>query len=381
MKKNRLLAFSLALIMCIIMLFNICSVSAIENVDVSETIIEAAYSELVSNIEYKYGDIYSFDNFTYHVSAIKETDSGLQIDINIIVDMMLTRHPSESVYIKAMYAAASNIEDVNLAAVVDAQIYNFANEISELYYMKPEASVFKYTIFVPRTFTYAVNENNANAYQLCYRTDISANEAIITPIQNFEKIENNTATISSNAAMVINKMCAQSANNVVSLSSNVTYDRLEARQYALDHGTDVPEFSASNGQGSDCANFVSKCLNAGGIPEDTTGKWYRSSNGTTSTCGINWMRTGYYDNGGVVPYMVNKGYFYEQADESMVFAGSIMYWNNASHVALVTSGDTVTIKYTQHSNIQLEEDEAINIVYEDENATFYMPYSSIMANS
>lgn len=41
--------------------------------------------------------------------------------------------------------------------------------------------------------------------------------------------------------------------------------------------------------------------------------------------------------------------------------------------ALVTYGDTVTIKYSQHSDYKLSENAAKNIVYESENAKFYMP--------
>lgn len=49
-----------------------------------------------------------------------------------------------------------------------------------------------------------------------------------------------------------------------------------------------------------------------------------------------------------------------------------MYWNNTSHVALVTYGDGVTIKYTQHGARQTKD-----TVYRTEDATFYMPSSSI----
>jgi hypothetical protein len=44
-------------------------------------------------------------------------------------------------------------------------------------------------------------------------------------------------------------------------------------KYAIDNVTATPEFSSGNGLGSDCANFVSKCINAGGIPIDNAGKW------------------------------------------------------------------------------------------------------------
>ncbi len=92
------------------------------------------------------------------------------------------------------------------------------------------------------------------------------------------------------------------------------------------------------------------------------------------------MRTGYYPNmGGVVKYMTSKGYFYKQNNESKVFAGSIMNWKARSHVALVTYGDTVTIKYAQHGKYNNKDN-----VYRDANGVyvsninFFMPSPSIM---
>jgi len=137
--------------------------------------------------------------------------------------------------------------------------------------------------------------------------------------------------------------------NGITNSLLASYDRIAARDYALAHAFDVPEFSAANGMGSDCANFVSKALIAGGIPVDRTGKWYPSPS-YGNYAGENWMRTGYYNNGGVVPYMLNKGYFSRQYDINKVYAGCILYRTDTSHVALVTYGDGTTVKYTEHSN-------------------------------
>jgi len=172
----------------------------------------------------------------------------------------------------------------------------------------------------------------------------------------------------------IGRMTAENIINELQskvLLTSLTYDRIDARDYARNHAYDTPEYPSGTVPGSDCANFVSKSLNAGGIPEDATGDWYRAST-WGGWAGDNWFRTGYYNNGGVVPYMTDKGYFYKQNDESKVYAGSIMYWNNKSHVALVTYGDTVTIKYTQHGA-----NPGADFVYRTEDASFYMPYDSI----
>ncbi|MCR5321942.1 MAG: amidase domain-containing protein [Lachnospiraceae bacterium] len=128
-----------------------------------------------------------------------------------------------------------------------------------------------------------------------------------------------------------------------------TYNRSVAASYAITHATDVPEFSAANGNGSDCANFVSKCLNAGGIPVDVSGNWYPRPNGS-AYAGINWMRTGYNNNGGVIPYMTGKDYF-SYVPTCGPAIGCILYWTNRSHVALISYiDDTGVAWYTEHGS-------------------------------
>lgn len=234
--------------------------------------------------------------------------------------------------------------------------------------------MFAYTIKLNQTQMLKAEAADSD-YQLFYRMDISDDEMILEPVKEIKKIGEDTKAIRNNVKAALNGLRVDTST--LTAKATVSYDRIEARDYALDHATDTPEFSKANKQGSDCANFVSKSINAGGIPVDKSGKWYPSSDGTINTCGDNWMRTGYYQNGGVVPYMTDKGYFYEQSNTSKVFAGSIMYWNKTSHVALVTYGDGSKIEYTQHSNKKLSSS-AATVVYEAENATFYMPSSSIL---
>lgn len=329
---------------------------------------------MVTNILYKYGDLYYFKDFDYEISKTREDDDYMYIDMNIIVEMTLSQHPSTSSFVTSMQDEAYNIQDEAIQEYVYSVIDAYIDEIESLYYQKPETSVFKYTAKIPKYEQ--TSKSSATSYELMYRVDINDDEVLTSPITKTEKINSDTSISKSKAKLTIAHISNSINSNSKTTKANITYYRLDARDYALDHATDTPEFSAANGQGSDCANFVSKCINAGGIPQDKTNNWYQSTDGTTATCGINWMRTGYYNNGGVVPYMLEQNYFYEESDESCVNAGSIMYWNSKSHVALVTYGDGDVIKYTQHSNTKLSSSNAKNIVYESEDATFYMPNSS-----
>ncbi|MEG1964940.1 MAG: amidase domain-containing protein [Oscillospiraceae bacterium] len=376
MKLRKINVLLISLIMIIAFATNISADILREQIFISDNSAEIIFEEIKDNIIFKYSDIYSFDNFSYEFINERQEDNNILIDINIFTDMTLAQHPSDSEFIKAINNELILINDENEKKLIQKEIQYFIDEIETLYYKKKDECIFKYTVKFSNTKLKIAESNEDIDYQLYYRTDITSDNIMIEPVISIKKVNDNKDQIKSDAAKTISDIRAVFLKNRA--VSDFVYDRLVARDYALNHATDTPEFSSANGQGSDCANFVSKSLNEGGIPVDEDGDWYPSTNGTTATCGTNWMRTGYYNNGGVVPYMTDKGYFYEQTSESKVYAGSIMSWDAESHVALVTYGDTVTIKYTQHSNVKLTEKQAKNVVYETEQATFYMPSSTIM---
>lgn len=342
----------------------------------AETQMEATYTEkykwlsdsiesLITTIENRYGKVYDFGLFDFNVNRAIENEDSIELDVDIVTDMTLIQHPLESPFISVFLKRIDQIHDINDRKTLMEYIDEYISEIYLYYYRVPSRSCFKYTV----RYNEKTHETN-----LFYRVDVAENERILEPV-DFEIIAGtDLERYKKSVDEVITALLSKENGNEKGTNqvTTITYYRLIARNYAIAHGTDYPEFNSNNG-GSDCANFVSKSLNAGGFPVDYSGNWYPSSDGTTNTCGYNWMRTGYYNNGGVVPYMTSKNYFYYQSNESAVYAGSIMYWNSTSHVALVTYGDTVTIKYTQHSNYQMNYSQSTNVVYESENASFYMP--------
>lgn len=154
--------------------------------------------------------------------------------------------------------------------------------------------------------------------------------------------------------------------------ASFTYDRIAARDWAWTNWDEDPEYPSDKVPGTDCANFVSKALNAGGIPQDVDSKWYAAAT-WGGWPGDHWFRTGKNGKTGVIIYMTDKGYFYKETNESLVAAGCIMYWNNESHVALVTYGDGTIIKYTQHGASQTKD-----TVYRNDDVSFYKASSSIL---
>lgn len=331
------------------------AISATETKKINQVLKEMILSD--------YDDIYNFGNFEFEY--LEDKDSDGYIDVNVYVDMTLVRKPEASPFIIGMQSRSNEIIDSSAKESLDKEIEFYLDEISA-HYLIPERTTFTYSV---KYMNNNVNSLSSDGFNVYYRTDASE-EIIRTSVEELAPVEDAELS-ASNGYQAADSFLQSDLSKSVAASSSFTYDRIAARDWARNNAFSTPEFPSQTVPGTDCANFVSKALNAGGIPEDLSGDWHRAST-WGGWPGDNWYRTGYYSNGGVVTYMKNKGYFYKQSDESKVYAGSIMFWNNTSHVALVTYGDTVTIKYTQHGAIQSKD-----TVYRTEDASFYMPYDSI----
>lgn len=136
-----------------------------------------------------------------------------------------------------------------------------------------------------------VEDSSTVKYDLFYMR--VADDTILVPI-NRNEIDDANAKMSDTSNLF--EVKANDENKESGLLDKAidvlsgSYDKAKAVDYALKHCTDEPQYSQKNGKGSDCANFVSKCINAGGIKTDS--KWYP---GTGESWGSdNWIRTGYY---------------------------------------------------------------------------------------
>lgn len=336
-------------------------------------IAESAFCDIKNQIMNDYRALYQLDDFSYDYKLRNDMDKKY-LDINVDVDMTLTRHPSESPYVLGMEKALHEVTDTAVKEVLQADISAYVEEIETLCYNIPNRSTFTYTVELSDAAPANAVSEDKN-YTLFYRTDTDEN-IMLTDADSLAEVENFNESyqagyqaleqMESNA-----KAAAVDLDSAIAPQASFTYDRIAARDWARNNWNAKPEYPSSAVSGTDCANFVSKALNAGGIPEDKAGKWYRAAT-WGGWPGDHWFRTGYNGVTGVVIYMTNKGYFNKVASENVVSAGCIMYWNNTSHVALVTYGDGSTIKYTQHGASQTKD-----TIYRSENASFYKASKSI----
>lgn len=171
----------------------------------------------------------------------------------------------------------------------------------------------------------------------------------ILPASAAEQMEDGISQMTS----VIDKAVITNKTTEIAPNAYTAYRRIAARDYALSfvgknvskcykHGTscgvyqDPTQYNANFSYflHNDCANFVSQCLNAGDVWSDSV--WYPDSYAWVNTQGLkNYM-------------LSNKGYWYASsyADAN---AGAVLY-TSSSHVVLITLNDTVTHRFTGHTN-------------------------------
>jgi len=128
--------------------------------------------------------------------------------------------------------------------------------------------------------------------------------------------------------------------SLVPINDFNAYDRIAARDYAyswwgptdMNYNHNYTNYNYP--QGGDCANFVSQCIYAGGVPTSTY--WLPDS--------TYWIGAANLKN-----YMVNNGYA-SLTSYTNTNAGNFAYTTaGTGHIVLVTKNDTVNICYTAHN--------------------------------
>lgn len=260
--------------------------------------------QIVKNIEKdveeflieNYSGYYDIENFK--ITSTEETDRGLEFITEF--NMTLTKSPRDLPFIKSFRENAATDEAKDYAKYLENYVNNF-------YKKKSKTSL-----------VFLMPNGKSSFGDLKFPLHEKTLELSAIKID-----ETRLSSLGKSAAINYNKIIGEG-----------NYDRKEACTYALEHYKDEPEYE------NNCANFVSTCINKGGISEK--GSFYPGA--------INWITTGFKNDGsGLVPYLTRHGFFYQEKFRGKVEPGSIVYWTDASHVALITYQDTVTMKYTAHT--------------------------------
>lgn len=160
------------------------------------------------------------------------------------------------------------------------------------------------------------------------------------------------------------------AEPVQAAAATYTYNAKNAVNYAQKYWTDYNDFYPNyNSIGGDCADFVSQCLQAGGLPMNAS--WYHAVTGigrSISWTYANSLYTYLKANCGTVVELYTSGSGYKNANGSAVNPASVIrvgdpvfYYSDSkrrySHVAICVGYDSkgnplVTAHNTDHSKVK-----------------------------
>ena len=162
-----------------------------------------------------------------------------------------------------------------------------------------------------------------------FDNDVNINEY---ELRSYDEIYHNGA---EDAQAAVQSMMISPAWVATKINNYNSYNRIAARDYAYKYWSSYnPAYTSYKGNGGDCANFVSQCIHAGGIPTDAT--WKADSN--------SWIRA--FE---LPSYMVNKGYATQTSYINATAGSFACTTSGAGHAVLVTINDGAKIAYTAHT--------------------------------
>lgn len=298
-------------------------------------------------------DLYSLVGFRFDDGEVTQSDGSVQYKTTVTVSERLKAQSVEEMpYIAgyldelgaSSYATMAASDKAELAKSTfglnqDTALTEAQQNVVDTFVQSMDATVEMFDEYIGETsdFTYHIKvsapvaePDNITLTGLDeFDNDVNINEY---ELRSYDEIYRNGA---EDAQAAVQSMMISPAWVATKINNYNSYNRIAARDYAYKYWSSYnPAYTSYKGNGGDCANFVSQCLHAGGIPTDTT--WKADS--------VSWIRAS-----AVPSYMMNKGYA-TKTSYTNATAGSFAYTSSgAGHAVLVTINDGAKIAYTAHT--------------------------------
>lgn len=295
-------------------------------------------------------DLYSLVGFRFDDGEVTQSDGSVQYKTTVTVSERLKAQSVEEMpYIAgyldelgaSSYATMAASDKAELAKSAfgldqDTALTEAQQNVVDTFVQSMDTTVEMFDEYIGETsdFTYHIKvsapvaePDNITLTGLDeFDNDVNINEY---ELRSYDEIYRNGA---EDAQAAVQSMMISPAWVATKINS---YNRIAARDYAYKYWSSYnPAYTSYKGNGGDCANFVSQCLHAGGIPTDAT--WKADS--------VSWIRAS-----AVPSYMMNKGYA-TKTSYTNATAGSFAYTSSgAGHAVLVTINDGAKIAYTAHT--------------------------------
>ena len=288
---------------------------------------EKLTQEIIEQIGNVFGENYSFENFEWEIEYFKRSDNTTKFYVTLSTDMTLVKNATEMPYYKGLSETLKSSVDPNERNTAQTLIDEYVEEVNSLYFNKPYRTMFRFEVEILNSDLESITNENM-IYNISYISEDGLYPLDTLKLSDGEAVNNGKQAVQAITAL-------NSDHNEPLGITYSSYDRLGARDYAINHFYDHHGEYSSN-----CANFVSYCLNqGGGLPQ--TSSWYPGS--------LNWIRTGYNGSEGVCIHVNNNENFAWTSNRSIIYAGCIVSWNAYSHVGLTTYGDGSLIRFSAHT--------------------------------
>ena len=298
-------------------------------------------------------DLYSLVGFRFDDGEVTQSDGSVQYKTTVTVSERLKAQSVEEMpYIAgyldelgaSSYSTMAASDKAELAKSTfglnqDTALTEAQQNVVDTFVQSMDATVEMFNEYIGETsdFTYHIKvsapvaePDNITLTGLDeFDNDVNINEY---ELRSYDEIYRNGA---EDAQAAVQSMMISPAWVATKINNYNSYNRIAARDYAYKYWSSYnPAYTSYKGNGGDCANFVSQCLHAGGIPTDAT--WKADS--------VSWIRAS-----AVPSYMMNKGYA-TKTSYTNATAGSFAYTSSgAGHAVLVTINDGAKIAYTAHT--------------------------------
>lgn len=298
-------------------------------------------------------DLYSLVGFRFDDGEVTQSDGSVQYKTTVTVSERLKAQSVEEMpYIAgyldelgaSSYSTMAASDKAELAKSTfglnqDTALTEAQQNVVDTFVQSMDATVEMFDEYIGETsdFTYHIKvsapvaeSDNITLTGLDeFDNDVNINEY---ELRSYDEIYRNGA---EDAQAAVQSMMVSPTWVATKINNYNSYNRIAARDYAYKYWSSYnPAYTSYKGNGGDCANFVSQCIHAGGIPTDAT--WKADS--------VSWIRAS-----AVPSYMMNKGYA-TKTSYTNATAGSFAYTSSgAGHAVLVTINDGAKIAYTAHT--------------------------------
>lgn len=298
-------------------------------------------------------DLYSLVGFRFDDGEVTQSDGSVQYKTTVTVSERLKAQSVEEMpYIAgyldelgaSSYSTMAASDKAELAKSTfglnqDTALTEAQQNVVDTFVQSMDATVEMFNEYIGETsdFTYHIKVSapvaEPDSITLTgldeFDNDVNINEY---ELRSYDEIYRNGA---EDAQAAVQSMMVSPTWVATKINNYNSYNRIAARDYAYKYWSSYnPAYTSYKGNGGDCANFVSQCIHAGGIPTDAT--WKADS--------VSWIRAS-----AVPSYMVNKGYA-TKTSYTNATAGSFAYTSSgAGHAVLVTINDGAKIAYTAHT--------------------------------